>query len=132
MEVYGFRQLVVWQVGMELNVEVYRLVRKLPPSERFGLADQLRRASTSITANIAEGSGRDHLGEYLRFLSIARGSLMELDNHLELSERLGYLNRNDLTRAVALLSRVRRLLSGLTHSLRSPEPETRHPKPPTE
>ena len=120
MAQYGFRQLLVWQRGMELVVEAYRLTGRLPSAERFGLVDQVRRAASSVTANIAEGSGRDHRAEYLRFLSIARGSLAELDNHLELALRLGYLSREDLATALDLVSQVRRLLSRLTQSLRTP------------
>ena len=119
MVAYGFRQLVVWQTGMELCVEVHRLAKRLPASERFELASQMRSAAASITANIAEGNGRDHLAEYLRFLSIARGSLMELDNHLELAQRLGYVSQTEARKAADLLAQVRRLLFRLAHSLRS-------------
>jgi four helix bundle protein len=118
MTVYGFRKLVVWQRAMRLSVEVYRLARKLPAVERFALADQMRRAAVSIAANIAEGNGRDHRAEYLRFLSIARGSMMELDTHLELAREFGYLSPADLATATSLLSEVRRLLARLTQSLR--------------
>lgn len=118
--VYGFRELVVWQRAMDLAVEVHRLSKRLPSDERFGLTLQMRQAAASISANIAEGRGRDHRGDYLRFLSIARGSLMELDNHIEFAVRLAYLARSDAALAFDLLSQVRRLLSGLTHSLRAP------------
>ena len=127
MVVHGFRQLRVWQQGVELCVEAHRLAKRLPVEERFGLASQMRSAAASVTANIAEGNSRDHLGEYLRFLSIARGSLMELDNHFELALRLGYLSPRDLANAANLLSQVRRLLFRLIQSLRSHS----HPKPET-
>ena len=120
MIVYGFRKLVVCQRAMALTREVYRLTRKLPAAERFALADQLRRASVSIVANVAEGNGRDHLGDHLRFLSIARGSLMELDTLLELAVDLEFLTPADITKAAAILSEVRRLLARLTQSLRAP------------
>ena len=116
---YGFRELVVWQRAMDLAIEVHRLSKQLPSDERFGLTLQMRRAAASVSANIAEGRGRDHRAEYLRFLSIARGSLMELDNHIEFALRLAYFSRTEAARAFDLLSQVRRLLSRLTHSLRS-------------
>jgi four helix bundle protein len=74
----GYRGLEVWQVSMDLAVEVYQIVKLLPPDERFALSDQLRRAVVSIPANIAEGYGRS-MGDYRRFVLIARGSLMELE-----------------------------------------------------
>jgi four helix bundle protein len=74
-------KLEVWQRAMDLMVEVYRLVARLPDYERNGLADQLRRASASIPANIAEGNARAHRLECLHFLSIARGSVAELVTH---------------------------------------------------
>ena len=116
----GFRALLVWQRAMDLNVEVYRLSRRLPSAERFGLADQMRRAAVSVPANIAEGRGRDHRADYLRFLAIARGSLMELDTHLEIAVRLEYITSTQVAKATDLLSQVRRLLARLTDSLRAP------------
>ena len=124
MTVYGFRKLVVWQRAKVLTGEVYRLTRRLPASERFALADQMRRAAISIVANIAEGNGRDHHPDHLRFLAIARGSLMELDTLLELATDLEFLTPADVEKAATILSEVRRLLARLTQSLRTPSPKS--------
>ena len=110
-------RLVVWQRAVELVVEVYRLADRLPLRERFGLADQLRRAATSIPANIAEGNARSHRREYLHFLSIARGSLAEVATHLESIRRIGYMSEHDMAPAAQLIQRVGQLLSRLIASL---------------
>lgn len=88
--VQSFRGLRVWQAGMELVVAVYELTRELPKSEVYGLFSQMQRAAVSVPANIAEGQSRQHLREYLQFLSVARASLAELETYLELMPRLGY------------------------------------------
>ena len=117
MRPYAFRELKVWQRSMELTLEIYRLTKDMPANERFGLAMQLRRAAASVPTNIAEGNGRAHRGDYLRFLSIARASLMEVDSILELAERLDYFCDAQLRRARALVSETRMMLSALTQSL---------------
>jgi len=97
--------------------EVYRVADRLPQRERFGLADQLRRAATSVPANIAEGNARPHRREYLHFLYIARGSLAEVATHLESIRTIGYLTDADLESAVQLTRRVGQMLSRLVASL---------------
>ena len=89
--VQSFRDLRVWQSGMDLVVDVYELTRGLPKSEYYGLASQLQRAAVSVPANIAEGHTRNHLREYLQFLSVARSSLAEVATYVELIERLDYM-----------------------------------------
>ena len=78
----SYRDLLVWQKEMDLVVESYRIAALLPKSETYGFAIQIQRSAVSVPANIAEGHGRDHLGDYLRHLSIANGSLMELETPL--------------------------------------------------
>ena len=85
------RDLRVWQKSMDLVEACYRLSAMLPPEERFGLTSQIRRACTSVPANIAEGFGRWNSREFVRFLAIASGSLRELETHLVISRRLGYV-----------------------------------------
>ncbi len=130
----SFRDLGVWQLGMDLALLSYQLARQLPPSERFELAGQIKRASVSIPANIAEGYGRRHLGDYLRHLYIANGSLKELETELELAERLGYLlpsatrparqAADQLGRMLASLSRRLSAFSSKGHSPAHPRPKT--------
>src|SRR5208283_6052945 len=95
----------------------YRLAKFLPKSEMFGLTSQAQRAAVSIPANIAEGHGREHLGDYLRHLSIARGSLMELETHLLIMTRL-HIPMDEVKRAFEMVRELDRMLSGLTKRLR--------------
>jgi len=83
-------RLDVWRDSMELVEMIYTLSSGFPGSERFGLTSQMRRAAVSVPSNIAEGAARRSTPEYLRFLSIARGSLSELDTQLQIAIRLGY------------------------------------------
>ena len=84
--------LSVWQQAMSLVEQIYACSSTFPGDERFGLTAQLRRAAISVPSNIAEGAARRSTPEYLRFLSIARGSLSELDTQLQIADRLGYGN----------------------------------------
>ena len=111
------QELDVWRVAMDLAVEVHRLSAKLPRQERMGLADQLRRAASSVPANIAEGNARHHPREYLHFLSIAQGSMAELRSHLDLAFRLSYFRRRDLDVAMHFHERVGKMLTKLVQSL---------------
>jgi four helix bundle protein len=116
-ELRDFRDLRVWQVAMDLVIESYRLGELLPSRERFGLVAQIRRAATSIPANIAEGNGRVHRREYLHHLSMARGSLNELQTLALIAERLGYVPSTDLTQFTMLCESVGRMLTRLRRSL---------------
>ncbi|MGO8816539.1 MAG: four helix bundle protein [Terriglobia bacterium] len=113
----GYRDLKVWQKSMDLVVESYRLAKFLPKSETFGLTSQIQRAAVSIPANIAEGHGREHLGDYLRYLSIANGSLMELETHILIMQRL-YTIGSEAQTALVMTDELGRMLSGLTKSLK--------------
>ena len=114
----GYRELIVWQKAMDLVPGVYHLVRKLPREELYAMSSQIRRAVISIPANIAEGQARQHPAEFAQHLSIARGSLAELDTLLMATERLGYLQTEDLEAISPLMIEVRRLLQGLLQSIR--------------
>ena len=90
-----YRELAVWQKAVRLVKLVYAQIREFPAEERYALADQLRRAVTSIPSNIAEGNGRASNKDYAHFLSIARGSLYETINHLDIAESLGYVQHSE-------------------------------------
>src|SRR5687768_4503080 len=100
MPVQSYRDLDVWQVAMDLAENCYRVTEKYPRAEMFGMTSQIRRASASIPANVAEGQGRNHTSEFIHFLGVARGSLSELETHLLLSQRVGLLEQSDLERAL--------------------------------
>jgi four helix bundle protein len=115
----GFRSLIVWRRAMDLARAVYLVGRLLPPDERFGLSQQLRRAGVSVPANIAEGNGRLTHPQYLHFLSIANGSLMEIETLLILAYDLGFVSQQDIARPLALRAEVGRRLGGLIRRLRA-------------
>ena len=102
---------------MQLLVEAYRVARQLPDTERYGLAAQLRRAAVSVPANIAEGFGRAARGDYLRHLSIASGSLREIETHLEAVTLLEYLPAEATATATDAAGRTAYLLNRLRRSL---------------
>ena len=118
MAVRRFQDLEVWQKAMDLATLIYEITREFPSDERFGLTNQIRRSATSIPANIAEGFGRLSNPDYLRFLAIARGSLMETETHLLLAERLNYVNAQQIQSFQHINGQVGRLLNGLIRSLR--------------
>jgi four helix bundle protein len=107
------KKLDVWRLSMELVRKVYRLTAAYPDEERYGLAGQMRRAAVSIPSNLAEGAARQSNREFKHFLSIARGSLSELDTQLDLSEQLGLVSTDARRDLDAILVRVDRMLHGL-------------------
>jgi four helix bundle protein len=123
MAIQSYRDLLVWQKSMDLVTEIYQLTRPFPHEELFGLTSQTRRAAVSVPANIAEGYGRIHRKEYLHHLSIARGSLMEVETHLQIAVRLTYLSREQGAQIWSLLQEVGRLLNGLIRSLNNGNPD---------
>ncbi len=135
-----YRELEVWQSAIDLVAAVYAMSKAWPDSERFGLISQAQRASVSIPANIAEGYGRAKRGEYLHHLSIARGSLAELETIIVIAVRLGHSQRDDAAVIWSKCQTVGRLLNGQIRSLkasavtphaakRSTEPRTPTPEP---
>jgi four helix bundle protein len=115
--VRSFRDLIVWQRAMELAEESVRFADRLPARRLRGLRDQIERSAASIPANIAEGNGKQRTGDYLRYLSIANGSLMELQTHVELAARVGLADAATMDRIKALSEEVSRMLRGLVRSL---------------
>ena len=115
--VQHYRQLEVWQMAMALAEKCYLVTKTFPKEELFGLTSQIRRAAASVPANIAEGQGREHTKEFLNHLSIARGSLLEVETHLMLSQRVGLLPQGELDNLLKLTDRISRMLSGLRKAL---------------
>ena len=120
LAVKSYRDLQVWQKAIALVVESYRVAKLLPRTENYGLIGQIQRAAVSVPANIAEGHGREHLGDYLRHLSFANGSLMELETHFLIAVELGYVTREQSATLMSMTSEVGRMLNGLTRKLRGP------------
>lgn len=117
MTIQTYRDLRVWQLGMDLTVRVYEATREFPKEELYGLTSQIRRASTSIPANIAEGHARG-TKEYQQFLRIAQGSLTELETHLMIAQRVGLLKQENLGVLLELTDHVGRMLNKLQQGLR--------------
>ena len=113
----SYKDLIVWQKGMDLAEETYRLTRDFPPEERFGLISQLRRASVSVPSNIAEGQARHKTGEFIQFISHAEGSLAELDTQLILSIELRFARAEGANVAFGLILELRRMLNVLRRKL---------------
>lgn len=111
------RDLIVWQKVMDLVVTVYRATENFPKAETYGLTRQIRKAVTSIPANIAEGQGRRLPKEFVYFLANARGSLWELDTHLESATRLEFLNTETHLQLQSQMDEVGRMLNGLMRSV---------------
>ncbi len=113
----SFRDLVVWQRAVQSAIAIYRLTSSFPASERFGLTNQLRRASVSIASNIAEGYGRSTRGEYLQFLGHARGSNYEVQTQLVIAAALGFGLKRERQEAVDLIDEVSKMLVSLMAKL---------------
>jgi four helix bundle protein len=124
MEIKCYRDLLVWQKAMDLVIQCYELTEHFPKNELYGLASQIQRAVVSVSANIAEGHGRDHLGDYLHHLSIAAGSLMELETHLLIAQRLNFLAAGTVDKVLQQTDEISRRLTGLKKSLKGkPSPQ---------
>ena len=117
--VRNYRDLIVWQRAMDLVEEIYRATKSWPQSEVYGLISQTQRAAVSVPANIAEGQGRGGDREFCRHLAIAHGSLRELETHIKIGERLGYLPAENASLLLERANDVGRLIQGLLRKLRS-------------
>ncbi|MFZ1932785.1 MAG: four helix bundle protein [Thermoguttaceae bacterium] len=118
MTVKDYRELIVWQKGMDLVEAIYELTAAFPKDELFGLTSQMRRAAVSIPSNIAEGQARNTTRDFLHFLAISYGSLKEIETQVLIAERLGYISNNQADAHVCLTTEVARLISGLVNSLK--------------
>lgn len=113
----SYRELKVWQKGIELVKMVYKLTPSFPKSETYGLSSQMQRTAVSIPSNIAEGQGRQHTGEFRQFLYVAIGSAAELDTQLVVAVELGYLGAEDAQPVFDLLLEIRKMTYALINKL---------------
>ena len=111
------RDLKVWQIALDLTESLYRLSSDWPKHEQYGLVSQIRRASVSIAANIAEGAGRRTTGEFIQFVGIARGSLAEVETLLIIARRLGYIEDAVCKALLQDIFELGRMTTGLIQSL---------------
>lgn len=110
MKAHNFKELNVWQKGIELVVSIYKLTSNFPKEEKFGLTSQIQRCAVSIPSNIAEGYGRTSEKELQHFLSISLGSSYELETQLIVSNRLGYINNDELRGIITELTIIQKML----------------------
>lgn len=116
-KIRSFKQLLIWQKGIDIVKEVYRLSKDFPREELYGLTTQMRRAAISIPSNIAEGFKRNHNNEYRQFLHYALGSAAELETQLIIAQELNFLNKDKLNDSLDQLDHLGRMVSSLLNKL---------------
>ena len=115
----SYRDLLVWQKSVALCTQVYKACDAFPRSELYGLADQMKRSAVSVPSNIAEGQGRQHLGEFLQFIAVASGSLAELDTQRIIAENLHFINPEESMNLDKNITEVRKMLYALANKLKT-------------
>jgi four helix bundle protein len=118
MGIESYRDLNVWQLGIELVQDIYLVTQAFPKTEIYGMVSQMRRAAVSVPSNIAEGQQRDSTKDYLRHISISLGSLAELRTLLEISQRLQYVTRQNNAALDRKAERIGKMLRALQKSLK--------------
>lgn len=117
----NYSDLLVWQKAMDFVTAIYRITERFPDEERFGLSSQIRRAAVSVPSNIAEGHGRKLTGAYINHLSIAYGSLMELETQIQIALRLNFVSADKASSLLEQASEIGKMLNGLKQSLSAHE-----------
>ena len=112
MDYKDYTSLNVWEESKTLVTDVYKLTRKFPDNENYGLTSQIRRCAVSVPSNIAEGCGRNHTKDSIQFFYISRGSLYELETQMHISLDLGYINQEELTSILDQIVTCKKLLNG--------------------
>jgi four helix bundle protein len=115
--IQSFKDLLVWKKAIALSVSCYELTKAFPKDETYGMIAQIRRASVSVPANIAEGHGREHTRSFVQFLRVAQGSLKELETHLILAEQVQLVPPESLVEVHAMTDEVGRMLRALIRAL---------------
>ncbi len=127
MSVQSYKNLIVWQKAIDMVEMIYQVTRNFPKEELYGLTNQLRRAAVAIPSNVAEGHARASTAEFVRFLSIARGSLAEVETHLVIAQRLGYPSNDQLAPILSLQIEINKMTNWLMAKL-APNPSSLGPK----
>lgn len=118
-KIKDFKDLITWEESHKLVLMVYKTTKNFPKDEIFGLTSQMRRASVSITSNIAEGFGRQGMKEKIQFYYLSQGSLIELKNQIEISKDVGYINESNYKELLEQADLAHKLLQGLTTKTKS-------------
>ena len=116
-KIRDYKDLLVWQKGIALAKEVYKVTGRFPSEEKFGLISQMRRAAVSVPSNIAEGQARNTRGEFIQFLSHAEGSLAELDTQARIASELGFCPEDMLSMLVLRIVELQKMLKSLRTKL---------------
>lgn len=114
---HNFKELAIWQKGMNVAMECYKITNQFPKDEQFNLTNQLRRAAVSVPSNISEGSSRKSDKDFNRFLHISLGSLFELETQLILSEKLGYIKGPTFNKMENQISELQRMIYGFSNKI---------------
>lgn len=125
-KINDFTDLEAWKRGHDLVLEIYKVTKDFPKEEKYGVIDQLRRAASSITANIAEGFARYHFNDKARFYYQARGSAAEVKNFLLLAKDLNFTNQENCNYLCDKTDKVRQLINGLIRSIESQKHDTKN------
>lgn len=116
-KIKSFKQLKIWQKGIEIVKQIYHITNKFPKEELYGLTSQMRRSAISIPSNVAEGFKRYHRKEYKQFLHISLGSAAELETQLIIAKELQFINKSVLDEFVEMLDHLSRMISALLNKL---------------
>jgi len=122
MKIHSYKDLTVWQKAVDISLKIYKITKRFPQNEIYGITSQMRRCAISIPSNIAEGNMRGHKTEYVQFLRIAYSSSGELETQLLIAHRIGYLSEKDYTAINNYLDEIQRMLNKLISNLLVPNP----------
>ncbi|MCK4389079.1 MAG: four helix bundle protein [Desulfobacterales bacterium] len=117
-DVRSYKDLLIWQKGIDLVVQVYKAVKAFPKEELYALSDQIKRSSVSVPSNIAEGQARQHTPEFRQFLHVSLGSLAELDTQIIIANKLGYLSERSLSPICNEITELRKMIFSLITKLK--------------
>lgn len=118
-KVKSYKELTVWNRAVEMAVEIYKITSEFPKNQQYSLVNQIERAVVSVSSNIAEGAGRKGRKEFIQHLSIAKGSLYELETQLVISNKVGFLSQEKMEDLINKIEEIGKMLNGLKRSLES-------------